>query len=213
MKPRLLFFLVLAALAATGMRPAAANPWPDINAASVWPYFTVTVSQDAGDPNIFIYNVSVDASQTGWSIKAFVPYVSGFTGTPFPQGSDAYAFNGGSFLVNTAGWTGTNGGWEYGKLDPNANPMDNAAFGWQTGSPSTYLNAGSSATFYANLGSAASGWDQSVFVVHVVQPDGNTFWGKLGSGVVPEPGSLVLASSGLVALVGWAGLKRRRRLC
>jgi hypothetical protein len=201
MKTKLLFALVSAGLLLLAMGPVAADPWPSWDASGYWPYYTVSISQDGSDPNIWVYTVSVDplSLQPGWAIKAFVPFASGISGYGVDQGWTGY--DGG----NTAGWTNLNGGWEWGKLDPN-DRYSNAAFGWQTGSG--YIYSGQTATFYANLGTAPTGWDLSRTSVHVVSPEGGTtFWATN----VPEPSSLALLGVGIAAAASWTGLRKKRR--
>jgi len=198
----LLVFMAVLLLAA--VVPAAANPWPDLNAAGDWNFFTVTVTEQ-GTSGIFDFVVSVDPSnqQPGWGIKAFVPYVDGITTQPYSQSSHGY--NAG----NTAGWTNMNGGWEIGKIPGHSN--DSAAFGWQTGS--NLLMSGETATFSANLGTDAVNWEK-FFVVHVQPPNGaQTFWASgstTDSGRVPEPGSLALIGTSLLGLSTWLGIKKHQ---
>lgn len=204
MKKALALAVLALGLLLCSIGPAAA--WPDWNAVGSWPFFTVTTTQDGGDPDIFHYLVTVDpvSQQAGWAIKAFVPYPTDIATQPFSQGSKDYDAG------NTANWDNLNGGWEIGKFDQSSD--DNAAFGWQTGSPNTYLFSGSSATFNADLGAAASGWDQTHFAVHVVPPGGqDTFWATNGGPVIPEPSSLALICSGALSLGSWAWLTKRRR--
>ena len=198
-------WFVIIALALLGIAIGPACAWPDWSAAGSWPYVTVTTTEQASpNDNIFDFLVNVDPGslQPGWGIKAFVVYADDVTGDPFSQGSHDYDAG------NTAGWTNLDGGWQPGKLGPS----DSAAFGWQTGSPSTYVMSGDSATFSANLGAEAINWDLTHFAVHVSDPNGNTYWAAgNGDNVVPEPASLALLGSGLVSLASWAGLKRRRQ--
>ena len=179
---------------------ASANPWPDWNA--VTGTFPVDITKTAVGTG-YDYAITVDphGDDPGWAIKAFVVYVTNVT-TQEANGWKGYD-------IGTSTWTDTNGGWEQDKYttDPSA------AFGWQTGGPAGYLFSGDSGIFHArNLPAGYLEWGKPHYAVHVVPPNGaQTFWSEAvppSGGRTPEPGSLLLLSTGLATAVGF--IRRRR---
>jgi hypothetical protein len=197
----LLLLTFVIGIAVMVMGPAAA--WPDSNALVDVPgLFTVTTSVSAGTTT-YTLTLSADPNFAGYAAKAFVPYVANLTSQPYSQASTD--FDEGTTSSFDAG------GWEKNKVAGAPNGTS-AAFGWQGSGPSTYLLAGQSATFDANLLTATG--KEVLYAIHVVTPTGLTFWATSDDSSrvpgVPEPNSLWLLGTGMVGLVSWVTYRRRR---
>lgn len=201
--------LVAAALILVIAAAAGADPWPNYSAAGTgYPVF-VTSSYDGGT-DLWTFNVYLDPA---YDLMAFVVYPTGLTSYPSPaQDWDGYVYS------NTAGWTDTNGAWEWNRVN-SAPSNTSAAFGWLAAPGPTERITGAgflipTATFVAQ-DLPAGVYD--LFVVHIYSDaTGLTYWAQAGDEPppnVPEPGamaaSLALLTPGGISALLWR-LRRKR---
>jgi hypothetical protein len=189
-------FCVVLLLTVTTLSLVHADPWPDYSSHTDLVSF-VQVSPINKSGTLWDYQVTVlpgayDLGHGGLDgIKALVIYPNG--GSPEPA-LDGWSGDGAFVRAN---WD-TNGGWH----------VQQGAFGYHTNDPASYINAGESnelvGTAQFTTGYAPP---SHVFLVHVADNDGYTYWAR--PTVIPEPGLAATCAAGFIPFLGL--IRRRRR--